>query len=203
MTNTHAFTGYHILSAIRRARQPATFQRSRIVTAENYESGISVNITRISFRQAGFTLIELMIAVSVLAVLMAIAVPSFQDLTRNMALAGAANEVVGGLQFARSEAVRRNQRVAFEAKTNRSWAVFIDANSNSSFDSGDTSIRESSYSDQVTALGAAIQVSFGGAGDASTSTNFCLKVSNHAKSKKITIERSGRPMIEDKGVDCA
>ncbi|MDD3609626.1 MAG: GspH/FimT family pseudopilin [Halothiobacillaceae bacterium] len=62
-------------------------------------------------RQQGFTLIELLVAIAVLVVLLAIAIPSFTDLLRNSKVTSLTNEIVGALQMARSEALRRNATV--------------------------------------------------------------------------------------------
>jgi len=59
----------------------------------------------------GFTLVELMITVVVLAIVVTLAAPSFSDLINRNRLIAAANEVVGVMQTARMEAVRRNTRV--------------------------------------------------------------------------------------------
>ena len=59
----------------------------------------------------GFTLIELMVTVSVLAILLALAWPSFTALINNNRLAAQTNELVASLQLAKSEAVRRNARI--------------------------------------------------------------------------------------------
>ena len=56
----------------------------------------------------GFTLVELMVALSVLAVLMMMAVPSFRDAGLPSQLRSVANALVGATQLARSEAIKRN-----------------------------------------------------------------------------------------------
>ena len=61
---------------------------------------------------AGFTLIELAVTVAVLAILLAIAFPSFETMINQNRLTAASNEVIAALQHARLEAVRRNGRVA-------------------------------------------------------------------------------------------
>ena len=60
--------------------------------------------------QAGFTLVEMAVTLTVIAVLTAIAVPSFRSLTLSNRLTASANEVVGTIQLARMEAIKRNAR---------------------------------------------------------------------------------------------
>lgn len=69
--------------------------------------------TRRRCRRGGFTLIELLVTLAVAAVLMAFAVPSFRSLTLSNRLTTSANEVVGALQTARMEAIKRNARTQF------------------------------------------------------------------------------------------
>jgi type IV fimbrial biogenesis protein FimT len=58
--------------------------------------------------QSGFTLLELMITVSLLAVLLGLAVPAFQSAALGSQLRAAANELVASAYLARSEAIKRN-----------------------------------------------------------------------------------------------
>ncbi|MGR9072882.1 MAG: GspH/FimT family pseudopilin [Gammaproteobacteria bacterium] len=62
-------------------------------------------------RQRGLTLIELLIAVGVVAVLLALAVPSFSGLIERKRLEGATEKMVADFQFARSEAIKRNTEI--------------------------------------------------------------------------------------------
>lgn len=55
----------------------------------------------------GFTILELMITVAVLAIMVGIGIPSFQDMMRRNRLAAHTNTFVGALAIARSEAVKR------------------------------------------------------------------------------------------------
>ena len=62
--------------------------------------------------QAGFTLMEVIITIAVLAILASIAAPSFRTALQNNRLTGQANEMVTSFQFARSEALKRGVPVA-------------------------------------------------------------------------------------------
>jgi type IV fimbrial biogenesis protein FimT len=61
-------------------------------------------------RQAlgGFTLLEAMMAITVMAILMAIAVPSFKDASLSSQLRAASNDLAASAYLARSEALKRN-----------------------------------------------------------------------------------------------
>lgn len=59
----------------------------------------------------GFTLVELMITIAVLGIVMAIAVPSFQNMMARSRLTSAANEIIATVQEARMEAIRRRRNV--------------------------------------------------------------------------------------------
>ncbi len=62
-------------------------------------------------RQAGFTLLELLITVIVAIVLMAVAIPSFVNFIESNRVTGLANQMVTALNVARSEAIRRVETV--------------------------------------------------------------------------------------------
>lgn len=59
----------------------------------------------------GFSLIELMVALSVLGIVTAIAVPSFNEAKLSMSLRSNANNLVASIQLARSEAIKTNSTV--------------------------------------------------------------------------------------------
>jgi type IV fimbrial biogenesis protein FimT len=64
-----------------------------------------------SRRVAGFTLIEAMVVVALIAILAGIAAPSFRSFIGTMNSKSAAFDLIGDLTAARSEAVKRNQNV--------------------------------------------------------------------------------------------
>ncbi|NQD91971.1 prepilin-type N-terminal cleavage/methylation domain-containing protein, partial [Pseudomonas sp. CrR25] len=59
----------------------------------------------------GFTLIELMVVIVIVAILASIGVPSFRTLIQNNNLTSQTNGLLGLLQLARSEAVTQRQQV--------------------------------------------------------------------------------------------
>jgi type IV fimbrial biogenesis protein FimT len=100
----------------------------------------------------GFTLVELMIVIAVSAILIATAIPSFGALTRNTTVSGAAGEIVGGLQFARSEAIRRGTPIIFELlPAKNEWNAHLDNSTDPAYASGtDELLRHGTYHDRIT-----------------------------------------------------
>ena len=82
------------------------------------------------FSGAGFTLVELMVTIALVAVLMMVAVPSFVTFQRNAELTSFANSLLAAANAARGEAMKRGRYamvVPLDA-TNWSsgWVVFVD-----------------------------------------------------------------------------
>lgn len=65
------------------------------------------------YQPHGFTLIELLIAISVAGILLSIAIPSFSTMIRNNRLATQTNQIIAAINFARSEAIKRNTGITF------------------------------------------------------------------------------------------
>jgi len=62
---------------------------------------------------AGFTLIELMFAIAIVGILLAVGLPEASQWTQNTKIRTASESISNGLQLARGEAVRRNTLVEF------------------------------------------------------------------------------------------
>ena len=69
------------------------------------------------YKSHGFTLIELMVTISIAAVLMAVAAPSFRDLVAGQKIKTASYDVLSALTYARSEALKRNLNVSLVQAT--------------------------------------------------------------------------------------
>jgi len=59
----------------------------------------------------GFTLVEAMVVMSIIAILMAVAVPTFRDFTASRAVAAQISDFAGSLRLARTEAIKRGRVV--------------------------------------------------------------------------------------------
>jgi type IV fimbrial biogenesis protein FimT len=67
---------------------------------------------RVPIAESGFTILELMITVSVLAILLGVGVPSFTAAIRQNRLAAETNDILAATAVARSEAVKRGALVS-------------------------------------------------------------------------------------------
>jgi len=77
---------------------------------------------------SGFTLIELMITLVVLAILLAVGVPSFNNLIENNRVTAQANSLLGAVNLARSEAVKRGVPVSVRSEDGgfeEGWCVIV------------------------------------------------------------------------------
>ncbi|MFG6160674.1 GspH/FimT family pseudopilin [Halomonas sp. 1390] len=74
-------------------------------------------------KKKGFTLIELLVALAVAVILATVAVPNFQGLISRNRLAADFNHVLAGLNYARSEAVKRREDVT--VSISGAWQVQV------------------------------------------------------------------------------
>jgi len=118
----------------------------------------------------GFTLIELMTAVAILAILLGIAAPSFRDALLNARMTARANDLMADLNLARSEAVKRNV-TAYVCTSNDNtnctasawrdgWIVFADTNMNGVKDANEPALKfapgQPDATDTLTVTGATL-----------------------------------------------
>jgi len=112
-----------------------------------------------SVRHSGFTLIELMVTIAVLAVLLALGLPSFQQSLRSNRVATATNEMIASLSLARSEAIRSTRGGGVCASGDGEgcngdwsdgWLVWADANADGAFNNGETVLRYSRGNGKLT-----------------------------------------------------
>ena len=73
-------------------------------------------------RAQGFTLIEMIFTVVILAILISLAAPSFSELVRDQRVKTAVGDVHAALIYARSEAIKRNANVDVVPVDASNWA---------------------------------------------------------------------------------
>jgi type IV fimbrial biogenesis protein FimT len=101
-------------------------------------------------KHSGFTILELMITLAIVAIVTSLAIPSLSQFIKNDRLVTQINTLVSHLAYARSEAVTRNQQVVICARGSdtscgsdwkEGWLLFVD-DGNGSLDIGtDTILR--------------------------------------------------------------
>jgi type IV fimbrial biogenesis protein FimT len=155
-----------------------------------------------SDRSEGFTLIEALVTISVAAILMAIAVPSFNNATLTSRLRASASELAASAHLARSEAIKRNAVVtmcmsadgsncATSGGWQQGWIVRV----------GGARLQHQAAAStpglKITA-GAVTSINFQPTGAGATAATFTVcraTPSVGAEERVVTIDATGRPWI--------
>ncbi|HXY97501.1 MAG TPA: GspH/FimT family pseudopilin [Steroidobacteraceae bacterium] len=101
--------------------------------------------------QTGFTLTEVLVVVTIVAILLGVGVPSYKYITNSYRLSAEMNSLVGDLMYARAEAIKEGQPVAVCVSSDgltcsgafswqNGWIVFPDPNGAGAADSPPASI---------------------------------------------------------------
>jgi type IV fimbrial biogenesis protein FimT len=136
----------------------------------------------------GFSVTELMIVVAIVAILMALGVPSYRYITNSYRMSAEVNGLLGDLQYARAEAIKEGQPVTTCVSANQTsctggvawaagWIVFSDPNNNAQVDAGEPVLRvqtpfAGSTPDTFNASNAVTAITYNREGFATTAAGF-------------------------------
>lgn len=167
----------------------------------------------------GMTLIEVLVTLSVLAILLAVGVPAFNQFVVSNRLSAYSSDMLSTLTLARSEAIKRNSRVvlcksadgescAGAGSWNQGWIVFADPNNNANRDAGEPTVYkvaalQSGYAfDGVNGFVSSVSYDAqGGATQAGTVTLCPPAPAASGQGREIVVSASGRPR-ESKIISC-
>jgi len=167
-------------------------------------------------REHGFTLLELLVTIAVAAVLLGIAIPSYRGVVQRNAMAATVNDLVGDLQYARSQAVTRGQPVhlcksadnatcAIKGSWSQGWLVYTpDPGSATSTPAGNRLRVHGALDGQVAINGTnntAAEVVFDANGFTTDFGSFTATADTATRNTRIVISRSGRIRTEDAAKD--
>jgi len=167
-------------------------------------------------KHSGFTIIELMIGIAVAAVLLTVGVPSFVSLIANNRITAQANELVSGLNLARSEAAKSGQRVSMCSTTNGTscaantdwatgWLVFNDSDGNGVVANAADILRTSeAVSGNSTVTGSANFITYQGDGSVSSAINFNMSIpnGNANQTRRVCVALAGNNWVNRPSSNC-
>jgi len=157
----------------------------------------------------GFTLLDLVITLSVAAILLSLSVPSFSTAIQNNRMVTQVNELNTALSLARSEAVKRNDTITLCQSSNgtsctgswqNGWIVFVDGDSDGTVDAGDEVLHvHGDLPGNISVAFSAARVIYTGTGLATDGANGTFTVCdevNRAKPRRLSLGPTGRPTLD-------
>jgi type IV fimbrial biogenesis protein FimT len=150
-------------------------------------------------RSLGFTLTEMLVAVTVLAVLLMIATPHFKTLIERNQVVTTANDLIAALLTARSEAINQEATVTLTSVdwASASWTV-VDADNELIVYHGPSETVSITPHGRVAAVS---YLSSGRASGAALTNADYFNVESGATARKVCMSGIGRPFIVSEG-DC-
>jgi len=161
-------------------------------------------------RARGFTLIEMMVVIALVAILGTIAVPGFRDLLLNQRLASNTSDFVAALSLARTEAMKRSQKVGLDpidGDWSSGWEVATTVGKQREVLRTFDGLRPGVVVDSGATTGGLKQaLAYDGNGFLSVKSAGCLTLkSETGRRSAIVLAMSGRPKVcnPDKTGDCS
>lgn len=129
---------YGLSRLLEKLRDTAMYKSSRPYLASyKLPRGVSAPFQR---AVRGFTLVELMVVLTMVAILATLATPSLRRFAANQMVQNTAHELMLSMQEARGYAISRNRPVTIRANGDdwtTGWQIFVDTNGNGTLDAGE------------------------------------------------------------------
>lgn len=167
---------------------------------------------QVRFHSCGVTLLELLFAISIIAILAALAIPSFAAMARGARLTTAVNQLVGDLHFARSTAITRGTPVVLclsadgihcaedvDSPTHK-WLIFQASGTKpgTSEVSAVTPLRVGELPEPITVRGTRSAVTYWPATRAGTTATFHLcHEAAPDEGRRVIVSQTGRPRVAE------
>lgn len=156
--------------------------------------------------ERGFSLLEIVVTLAILAIGAALAMPMFRDVIRSTAVSNSTNDLVTALSSARSESIRRGVQVAVRSTSggadwSTGWSVIADSDRSGTFTVADEVVstypalanQYRVYAKNAGAGGDGIVVfnMNGGLTSGGYDLNVCFPSNDSSKSRRIRVRASG------------
>jgi type IV fimbrial biogenesis protein FimT len=165
-------------------------------------------------KQRGFTLMELMVTLSIAGIMLSIAIPNFTSTIKGSRITTQVNEFVTSMNFIRSEAVKRGVRVSMCKSSDgatcvttgdwaQGWIVFTNQNDDANYDGAPETILkiQGATQSQIAVVGNSLIVniiSYKASGEivGSGTVTFCDDRVAEVGKKIVLSNTTGRPRID-------
>lgn len=169
-------------------------------------------------RLRGFTLIEMLGVVTIVAILASLAAPSFGSLRRSVGVGTAAGELLSALHFARSSAILNGLPVTLclsqddltcvssAASAARGWLVFVEPHAKVGVPASVVPpvLRHFRAPGDVILRGSRVAVTFWPTTRASTTSTFDVcDVTRGVPGRAVVVSQTGRPRVAVEEASCA
>lgn len=178
-----------------------------LLLSKNFDQRASKIVRQVYRKQKGMTLLEMLVALAIAAIVLTVVAPSVQTIVSKNRTTSEINELSGAIQFARFTAIDLTSTTVVCPASNyatcsTNWnepkIVFVDDNSNGKRDTAETLLLSTTgISSTNTMTGPSTPISFfeSGVTNASVSIKVCPKTNEAKLARSININAQGRVRV--------
>jgi type IV fimbrial biogenesis protein FimT len=156
---------------------------------------MKINMVCNSGSQRGFSLIEIIVVVAILAVSAGVAIPVYIGMKPSIRLSGATRQIMGDLMWARMQAISQNNEFKIFFLDNHRYTILDDDDNDGTIDSGELTVTKDIHDEHYdVTLSWTAEPIFHPRGNASPAAT--VTITNPSGTKTVTIAMTGRVKIE-------